>query len=375
MSLKLKFNLNVKFFLYIFGMFLFLFFILGNLYFKQSKEHLMDKLLSQSKQIVRLSNLVIVNDIKNYNDIALLNFIEKIESVDNILYAIILAADGTVLSHSDVYEIGALYTDSLSKWAINIGKFSYKDYFDNGKKIIVCASPLVDAKVGTVAYIRLGISRSDIDSKLEEYKKNFLVVVIVFIAFFLIFFFIIFYLELLKPITLMRDGVDLMTKNLSKFKFNIKKQDEVAGLFSNINSLVANIEGVLDKLNLEEKVIQTSEQKRIENLVEILNKDSDVIIADSNNKVIFYHNNLNLFGKETLDEKHIMDVFKDSDISGMVADAYSSKEKVLNTKIFIDEKQYVVTVFIINKVTPFKNKTTILVRPFIDKLKRSKNKK
>ena len=73
--MKYKLNLTLKFFFYIFGIFLVLFFVLSNLYLKQTKMALEDKVLNQAKIIVRLSNLVIVNDITNYNDIALLNYI------------------------------------------------------------------------------------------------------------------------------------------------------------------------------------------------------------------------------------------------------------------------------------------------------------
>jgi methyl-accepting chemotaxis protein len=341
--------------------FVVLFFISGLLYLDQYEKRLEDKLLAQGKMIVRLSNLVIVDDIVNYNDISLLSHIEKIESVDNVVYAMILSNKGVVLGHSDVYEIGTVYTDKLSKWAITTKDFTYKEYLDNGKPILVCASPIVDKELGTVAFIRFGLSKNIITESMQKEKKNLLIFCVIFYVIFIIIFCLFFYTEISRPLGMIKDGVYLLKDNITSLKFKIKQKDEIGELYSNINSFIAQVSDMKCKINENEDKILDSEEYRLEKVITILKQDSDVLIANNENKVIFSKILFQDFLKEDSKGFHIMDALKNTDLISILTEAYSNKTEIVKQEITIGLSKYIVNIFLLEQKAPFFNKTILII--------------
>jgi sensor histidine kinase regulating citrate/malate metabolism len=95
----------------------------GFYYLNMYGQNLNDNLLDKSRLLIKMYKSIIVQDIVNYNDIALLYHIEKIESIDDINYAVIVDSHSTILAHSDVYEIGKTYNDPLTEWTTNVKIF------------------------------------------------------------------------------------------------------------------------------------------------------------------------------------------------------------------------------------------------------------
>ena len=357
----MKLNLNLKFFLYVSLLFFVLFFISGILYLDQYEGRLENKLISQGKLIVRLSNLVLVDDVVNYNDISLLNHIEKIESVDNVLYAMILSNKGVVFGHSDVYEIGNVYKDKLSNWAISVKDFTYKDYLDNGKNIFVFAAPIVDKELGAVAFIRFALSKNIVTESMKQEKKYILIFCLIFYSLFVIVFFVLFYSEVSKPLSMIKDGVKLMKDNLSNFKFKLKQKDEIGEIYGNINEFVNQISGSIKDNECDRENILNSEEKRLEKVITILKEDSDIVIANNENKVVFSRVLMEDFVKTDCNDLHIMDALKNSDLISILTEAYSNKTTVVKEQIKLGTKKYGVDIFILEKQAPFANKTIIII--------------
>ena len=357
----MKVNINLKFFFYISFIFFVLFFVSSILYLDRYENGLEDKLVSQGRIIVRLSNLVLVDDIVHYNDISLLSHIEKIESLDNVLYAMILSAKGVVLGHSDVYEIGNVYKDKLSQWAISVKEFTYKNYLDNGKEILVFAAPIVDKELGEVAFIRFGLSKNMIFETLKQQKKVILIFCIIFYSLFSVVFFALFYAEVSKPLNMIKDGIKLMKDNLSNFKFKIKQKDEIGEIYKNINDFVDQISGIMKESETHKDKILSLEEKRLEKIIANLKEDADILIANNENKVVFSKVTFADFVKEDCSNIHIMDALKNQELVGILTEAYSDKTDFVKQEITLGLSKYNVNIFLLKHEGPFANKTIILI--------------
>ncbi len=361
--MKFKINVNLKVFCYTFLILVTLLGLSSALYLDQYKQRLLDKVLTKAKLVVRLSNLVIINDITNYNDISLLAHIEKIESVDDILYAIIFSNNGTVIGHSDVYEIGNKYKDPLTTWAIETKDFSYKDHVEEGKSILVCAAPIVDKELGPIAYIRFGMSKDSVVTGLKKENKYVFIFNFIFTSLFLIIFLLIFYIDIAKPLTMIKEGIILMKKNLTNFKFKLNKHDEIGEIYSGINSLINEISGVIKSKEHGNDEILVAEEKRLEKIVTsmIANETSDILVVNSENKIIFAKLHKNSFLKGNVIDLHVVDIVSNPDLIRILTDAYSSKNTLIKDTIEIDSKQYSASVFSIEEIKPFLTKTIIIL--------------
>lgn len=357
----MKISINIKILLYVILLFLFLFFITGFLYFSQYKKRLIDNLKEQANLIVKISDLNIVNDLNKYNDIALLSHLEKLESLENILNVVILSNNGTVLANTDVYEMGLQYTDKVTNWVINLKRFSFMDSIENGKNVIVFASPLVDKELGIVAFIKFSISKDIYFSNLKKEYKYFFMITFIFISIFIILFYIFFYNFISHPISLMKDGLKLMLDKIDRFKFNIKSKDEIGGVYDNINNLIEKFLNILNEKDLSKNLLIDNEEKRFEELVKNLFKESNVLISDANNKIIFEQILYKDLFKSGCKGIHFLDALNDSDLISFLTESYSNKENIYKKDFFINSEKFFITMIFIKDNNLLINKTIFIL--------------
>ncbi|MDR0676105.1 MAG: hypothetical protein LBF97_03580 [Elusimicrobiota bacterium] len=356
----MKISINVKTVLCIIILFLILFSISGVFYLKKYETRLINNLIEKAKLIVRMSDISILEDITKYNDISLLSFLEKIESIGDVLNVVIFSNNGTVLANTDVYEMGLQYTDKITNWVINLQNFAYMHSVEANKNVIIFASPLVDKELGIIAFIKFSLSKSSYLELLKKEKKYYFMGIFIFSSLFIILFFLYFYTQISHPLILIKDGSKLLINNLVNFKFNIKSKDEIEDIYNNLNNLVNEFVKMLESKDLEKDVIIKSEEIRIESFFKDAYKDSNILLADSNNKIIYEQTVINGIFKEKTIGMHLLDAINNADLISFLTDAYSKKENILNQEILINEYNYKFSIVFIKKQNILSDKTIFI---------------
>lgn len=359
----MKVSINIKILLCVTFLFIVLFSITGFLYFKKYKKMLINHLQNEANLIIKITDMNMVRDINNYHDIEMLSLFEKIEALENVLNVIVFTSNGTVLVSSNVYDIGIQYNDNITNWVISVQNISFMETVEDGKKVIVFASPLVDKDLGIIAYIKFSVSKDKYFANLKKEYKYFYMSIFIFGFIFIIIFLLYFYKTISHPIKLINDGLKFNNdnKNFNILKCDVFGEDDIKVLYENINNLISNF-NIIDREKEEsKKLVLDEEEKRYETFLTNIFKDSDILISDKNNTIIFSRILTdNIFEKDS-GSMHILDAVKDTDMISSLTEIYSNKENVFNTEFIKNDIKYSMNVFFMKDTDGFVYKTILLL--------------
>lgn len=303
-------------------------------------------LIDRVKMAVKMYQPILVNDLVACNDLGLISHLETIEKGDDVTYAVIVDSNGKVLGHSDVYQIGKIYDDAATQRAVQTKEFAYKETVENGKRLFVCTSPLGDASLGSVAFLMVGVARKTVDTAAATARNNFFIFIGALSAFLLVLLMMYFYWDVVRPLTLIRDGITLMKTHLSELKCSVHTNTEVGDIYRATNELVA---GIMDKMKTfehQQTLSLDAECKLAEQLFSVLYRDALFAMVDDDNRVVFSNIPSEINDKVTTGT-HILDAFNDSDIIHIVTEAYSKKGTIITGSVTWHAQQYTLMAFVI----------------------------
>ncbi len=359
----MKTNLNIKTLLCVTFLLIILFLTAGFLYFNKYKKMLITNLQNEAELIIKITDMNMVRDINKYNDIEMLALFEKIEALEDVLSVIIFTNNGTVLVNSNVYDIGIQYDDNITKWVIGVQKISFMETVENGKEVIIFASPLVDKDLGIIAYIKFSVSKDKYFANLKKEYKYFYMLVFIFMFIFTSIFLIYFYKSISQPIGLINDGLKFNndSKNFNLLKCDILGEDEIKMLYSNINNLISNFLFINNEKEEDKKLFFHEEEKRYEDLLTNIFRTSDILISDKDNIIIFSRILTDNIFEKAPDTMHILDAIKDPDMISFLTETYSNKENIFNKEFLKNDNKYNINIFFMRDKDGFVYKTILLL--------------
>jgi hypothetical protein len=358
--MKLKMPLMFKFFLMIVFVLSALFVGIGLYYINSYRARLDSELVNRGNLITKIYKPIMIQDIIQYNDIMLLSEVENIEAVEDVSYAVVISTQGKVLGHSDVYEIGKTYTDSVTEWGIKVKSFAYMKSIRNNESIFVCSMPIENHEQGIIAYIMIGLSRVPIEKKILTEKTNLFIGAGAVIGVFACLFLIFFYFKISRPLSMIKEGVKLMASNLTEFKFNIKSNDEITDIYTNINDLVKGMGcSIVGLKNTKEELMQ-EENKRLEEFLKLMFEKDYFIVSDEDNKIIISNLTEDIIKKDKIIGVHLVDIFKDTELINIISEAYKDKSTIVKGNTDVFGKKFFVRAFVLTG-NIFKSQTIVLL--------------
>lgn len=303
-------------------------------------------LIERVKTTMEMYQPILVNDLVTCNDLGLLSHLETIENGDDVVYAVIVDSNSKVLGHSDVYQIGKIFNDDMTQWAVRAKEFAYKETIENNKRLFVCTSPLGNAAQGNVAFLMMGVSRKTVDTAATTARNNFFMSIGALGAFLFVLLMVYFYWEVVRPLTLIRDGITLMKTHLSELKCSVPMNTEVGDIYRTVNELIAGIQEKMKTFEHQQTLSLDAECKIAEQLFSVLYRDALFAMVDDDNRVMFSNIPSEINDKVTKGT-HILDAFNDSDIIHIVTEAYSKKGTVITGSVTWHAQQYTLMAFVI----------------------------
>jgi signal transduction histidine kinase len=116
------------------------------------------------------------------------------------------------------------------------------------------------------------MSKAAILKKVDTMKKHFMLFAVGFTGVYIFLFLIYLFLQVIHPLVLVRDGVKFMHKNLTKFKFKLKSNDEINEIYDNVNFLVDKINEDLSTQDKFKDNMLEFNDLRLEEILKVLLK-------------------------------------------------------------------------------------------------------
>ncbi|MEW6116020.1 MAG: ATP-binding protein [Nitrospirota bacterium] len=186
------------------------------------------------------------------------NYIMEIFSRKDVdlLYITILDEEGKVISHNNITEYGKLYTDELTRKALQASRTVVQQFSVKGHDALDFGVPLSigNKRWGT---LKFGLSLEAVEQEIAGMVKNIIIFTLVLIG---IGFIIILLLSrrFIKPITSLASTMEKTDADLLDAKVKIKGHDELAMLGERFNSMIDRIKQANEELKkAHEKMIQS----------------------------------------------------------------------------------------------------------------------
>ncbi|MFZ5997209.1 MAG: ATP-binding protein [Nitrospirota bacterium] len=174
----------------------------------------------------------------------------------DLLYIAILDEEGKVISHNDITEYGKLYTDGLTRKALQASRTVVQQFSSKGHDALDFGVPLSigNKRWGT---LKFGLSLEAVEQEIAGMVKNIIIVTLILIG---IGFVIILLLSrrFIKPITYLASTMERTDADFLDAKVEIKGHDELAMLGERFNSMIDRIKQANEELKkAHEKMIQS----------------------------------------------------------------------------------------------------------------------
>lgn len=198
---------------------------------------------------LRKRGLALTGDLANFmarpllsNDLpSLRRFVIHSMKQEYVRYVMVLAPDGRVVMHSDLSEIGNLYTDASSLVALRSRKAGYTDVHVSSTEDLHCDmfAPIevADVRLGTV---RLGYSHMAIANELASARRQILVIALLTsLAGGIVSYLVASYIS--SPIKKITDATRHVARGSLDTRIDLSTQDEIGALAEAFNKMTQDL--------------------------------------------------------------------------------------------------------------------------------------
>jgi len=290
------------------------------------KKILNKNLFDRAKTIYNLSGSIIIRAIETKDDLLVLSQVENIMKLDDINTVFILDNDGRVITHNRTAEWGKIYSDEISKKAVE----TKKNFIQKSPEI---KGYLYSVPLTSSATLCIGLSQQKTNETFDLIKKNAfysaITILILVISIFAFFIFSQITSQFLKLENILK-SVILGTGE----KISVRRKDEFGKLSLLINEIISKLE--TENITAHKKISET--QKKSARFIQELSKHfgDGLIVTNSENKIIFVNQKAKDF--LSVDEKdpagkHILEIIKTSEFVDVLKRSAANVNKPLEEMI------------------------------------------
>lgn len=338
----------------IFGGFVFItFFILFSYLYMTEKKNLKNALVDNGKFLSTIFSPISVRAMELGDDISLINNIQSLVEQQDVIHAMILNQQGTVIAHNKPTELGKTYEDKLSKQAVGVDVFTVFNYeYEENKKLFIYefATPLISKglKIGVLRFaITSRTVNEEMSSRLEFFSVIFIITVVlsVIISYF-------YGLSLSSPLVTAKENLEDVEKDAALLEIKeVERKDEIGQILNSVYQIAAKVSEKRVAHADELKLYQLKFRTYVESLGPLL--PVGAILMDSNNSILYINDTAAKAIFSEVSEsigKHILEVVRNTEFASLFKQALKEPNKIFTQDIKNVEK----TVSIISILGPDK---------------------
>jgi sensor histidine kinase regulating citrate/malate metabolism len=272
-----------------------------------------------------------MNAIKTKDDLSLITYTQDIMSIQNVVYASIIASDGTILAHSKTSEIGKKNNNSVSdnrafpKLTIQLIQ---KD--DNRVLVYDFYQPLISESLPGIAekagFINLGLNMTEYNKANESFMEKMILlpVFVVLIGSMLAYLFSNLWLNPIQRIKEMIDRIISTCNSQSTTELSgtgqLQINNDFCEIISSVNNLVITYN---NRFADQQKEINSLNSRFITYMQKIGTCfDNGLVLTDSGNRVVYINDSgrkmLYTSDKEHVIGKHLFDITRNYEFVDLI---------------------------------------------------------
>ena len=366
---KLRLNLLSSRICLLFVLFLLVFLSIGEkVAINYKKKSLEKEIQKRGEMLSEIFAPWCVKALETKDDIFLLGLLNSLKQ-QGVVYDVIIDEEGKVIGHTDVYRLGKIYNDDITKKALQTNKFLIQSYEKSGKGFYDFGVPLLSLaeKIGV---LRFGLSKDELVENLGKFATKMKYLMWAMVIMFSGGVFVLVHYNVSRPLGKIKESVKLLGGQYLEYKIHTEDKSEIGEISKGIETFINQIK---KELRFQEEKVKKYSLMEIERLEKILNTilekaNKRVIVADANNSIIFSNINGRMFSpgqREKIVGIHLLDVIKEGEFVTLLNNAFAKKGEVIKGTIDFSGKKMVSILSIANEEQ--RGPKTIIVFENVDK--------
>ena len=322
--------------------------ILFSYLYLTERKTLQNSLVDRGKFLSMIFSPISIRALDLGDDISLINNIQALTEEQDVIHAMILNPQGTVIAHNKPTELGKVYDDNVSKRAVSVEAMTVIKYpYGETSRLLVYefVSPLISKgqKIGVLRFAIISrMVKEALDRRLEFFSIIFIILVIlsVIIAYF-------YGLSLSSPLVLARENLEDVEKETAVLEIkDVERKDEIGQVLNSVYKIAAKM---LDKRSAhaaELKLYQLKFKTYVESLGPIF--PSGAILMDSNNSILYINDQAaKAIFTETSEAigKHILEIARNTEFASLFKQALKEPNRIFTQDIKnVDKKVSIISI-------------------------------